>query len=1355
MVANEVFSFAMQHVQSATEGEVMSSLLPSLVNNEDKVLDSKSVCRAQRYGQVGGGREIDYNFIVLDSEATRHGERESVMHFQTNSFRHDSPSGDNELWGSRILGMFAYDGIDLSPAPTPLHEVGTWRKPVSPSCSSKVRLVDAAIQAFSATFGLKDGKEQQQAMKLLEQMVPPLLAQLARAIGVNASLVEDQRRSKTKSDDVAAVANITAVLLACLKSLPMHEATHDIPIGLGPPWMNKAKDLLLTLLPSTSNTVRRAAAEGLALLATLGVTEDAHTLQSAVLHSLDEVMQGNKPDGKPRAIPVEPVSAARAGSLLTLGCIQRTAHNIKLIQAARSKGRSTASETATAAQEHALPTMQMMTRILPSIACHATIRDAFVPRIYAIHAFNVLLAYSTFQKEGEWTAEDEHLIKKAIESVMDNFLSCWTAVSTDMDGEQAPEKLAGEISFLSVILRMMTCLVPNVDGATLSRFVQIASVICEGAGRHPVVVVEATGFFEVTLKQEDLMNTTFKRIANEVVRMATPIPPAVFASCYSVVPSLQCSEAAALLMLTDSQLPPCWEANLASLAGLLDIIAGTRPCTSESVFRGLAAPREVDTSHGHHIRIENSVLRAFGAQTGQLSKTLHFMSSQNRWQVRAAAATFLCEELKLKSEIPPELISELLLAACGAVVATSETQELRSVQEGGAKLLTLLINSFGRTPDLSEPDSLLMAQYSSQLLASVKHSVTLSGTDEEEGAYLLFVVGCTTLEALIKGNLLSEAASFKRLVRPVIPTAQEVPFANVNFEQSASPFRKQHIVHHVARLATYSRISSLAGNGIVGAECASFLAESTRAYKAGLAVHCAAVALDGWHLLNGTKEAGFFYGNSRDLDVYTKNVIIQAGPPCLCHAMVCFSQIVADNLVDEEQRNDCSKWLEVLLPLALVSFYDLVKAVGIDQGWTSEVKFVGLHPLEATSFYVHGLRSLIDSNASITEEIAKNAVIEITSMVSTAILLPAMVIGNENAGGSKEHTSVRSHSDQLVREACTFLETVAASTSMTAEVNAKVLVALLTPLDALQRNVALLENDHVIPIAVTYMKAMTFMIEKGTASSSLVNAMLQFSIDLLSKGNEQALQVVAEGMLATCLSNDAITKSRQENIALAMVRQGKWKAWAIIGIRCPSALSKSLHVARAALADFQNPGTHMGALEATRNIVQGVDATMSPVVGLVLKETGPSCLGLFKAYATVAIPIKDFETNRMVVCADVMKIIMIAFQSLSGRENEELIAYLNVIFDLLVDVIHYNGLPNQASPQPGANPLLGRMAAHSIVHVARTTPVAFKETVAGFTSSPNGRAILEFAVRAEMSGYAAVAGVAPPKKKLNLKSFQK
>ena len=59
-----------------------------------------------------------------------------------------------------------------------------------------MRIVDAAIQAFSSTFGLKDGKEQQGAMKMLESLVPPFLSQLARSIGLNSTVTDHDRRVK-------------------------------------------------------------------------------------------------------------------------------------------------------------------------------------------------------------------------------------------------------------------------------------------------------------------------------------------------------------------------------------------------------------------------------------------------------------------------------------------------------------------------------------------------------------------------------------------------------------------------------------------------------------------------------------------------------------------------------------------------------------------------------------------------------------------------------------------------------------------------------------------------------------------------------------------------------------------------------------------------------------------------------------------------------------------------------------------------------------------------------------------------------------------------------------------------------
>lgn len=265
-------------------------------------------------------------------------------------------------------------------------------------------------------------------------------------------------------EDSAAVANITAVLLSCLKSLPLHESSHNVPMGLGPPWMNKAKDLLLTLLPSASNVVRRAAAEGLALLATLGVTEDAHFLQSTVLHSLDEVMQGNKPDGRPRAIALEPVSAARAGSLLTLACIQRTAFAAANKKDSRARDRAANNvnrEKEGGGAENELPLLQMMCRILPSAGGHG-FKDYFVVRTYALHSFGILLAYSARLDKTSLSDDDKQLLRKGVELVEDNFSASWTAASNDVDRGQEVRDLLRElkahtISFSPVLLIYPTC----------------------------------------------------------------------------------------------------------------------------------------------------------------------------------------------------------------------------------------------------------------------------------------------------------------------------------------------------------------------------------------------------------------------------------------------------------------------------------------------------------------------------------------------------------------------------------------------------------------------------------------------------------------------------------------------------------------------------------------------------------------------------------------------------------------------------------------------------------------------------------------------------------------------------------
>lgn len=659
LVADEVFSFSAAYIRRGVEDHITCSILYHLVAKEDSILDSKPLSRASKDGQVGGVRDIEETIISLTGEVTSQRERESVLHLRSNERVKTLGETPSAFRGSSILEHFASD-TKVDKPPTPLHEVGTWRRPSDPSCSSKVRIVDAAIQAFSATFGLKDGKEQQGAMDMLESLVPPPLAQFARTIGINTTSAEHDRRSKVSwalnysmvsvdfysrrifcddlqtKEDNAAVANITAVLLSCLQALPLHEATHNIPIGLGPPWMNKAKDLLLTLLPSASTIVRRAAAEGLALLATLGVTEDAHFLQSTLLHSLDEVMQGNKPDGKGRALALEPVSAARAGSLLTLACIQRTSYNVAQRKRARARGRVYGSKTDEAVDKsnENLPVLQMMTRILPSAACHG-FRDYFAVKTYALHSFAVLLIYSARLNAVPFADDDMQLLRKGIELVEDNFSNSWTAASIDIDRGQEAEKIDSEVAFLAVLLRLMTFLLPLLhhlvveDRDIARRFSVMATIILESHGFHPVIYVESMAFVELLMTHLQLIPAPAKHVLYSenpvfscmpsVLHTLTPTRPGAFAtslwqpdSMISFGKSLRAAVYIVKLLPSPCVLDTTWSDLIVAsrLVASLEAVCGSRHYIGGNLLRSVAASREVQLFFNEGTALESEIFEA-------------------------------------------------------------------------------------------------------------------------------------------------------------------------------------------------------------------------------------------------------------------------------------------------------------------------------------------------------------------------------------------------------------------------------------------------------------------------------------------------------------------------------------------------------------------------------------------------------------------------------------------------------------------------------------------------------------------------------------------------------------------------
>ena len=193
MVAESAFDFAASHIQSAIHNDVTCSILPSLLSKEDRILDTTSFERSKKVVQVGGARDLGTDIIARTSEVAHHGDRESAFSFLGKRGQSSMNLGQSFL-GSEILGLLDFE-IDEKPV-TVLHQCDTWRKPIDPSCATRIRLVDAAIQAFASTFALRSGKEQQNAMDILQSLLPPANLQSGR----NAGSADQDRARKVRTN---------------------------------------------------------------------------------------------------------------------------------------------------------------------------------------------------------------------------------------------------------------------------------------------------------------------------------------------------------------------------------------------------------------------------------------------------------------------------------------------------------------------------------------------------------------------------------------------------------------------------------------------------------------------------------------------------------------------------------------------------------------------------------------------------------------------------------------------------------------------------------------------------------------------------------------------------------------------------------------------------------------------------------------------------------------------------------------------------------------------------------------------------------------------------------------------------
>ena len=269
---------------------------------------------------------------------------------------------------------------------------------------------------------------------------------------------------------------------------------------------------------------------------------------------------------------------------------------------------------------------------------------------------------------------------------------------------------------------------------------------------------------------------------------------------------------------------------------------------------------------------------------------------------------------------------------------------------------------------------------------------------------------------------------------------------------------------------------------------------------------------------------------------------------------------------------------------------------------------------------------------------------------------------------------------------------------------------------------------------------------------------LVLTVSSREKEIPERIKASIRSLLTECLAHEAITAKEQKAIATAMANTRDWDTWSVVvRVNAGFAAKNSLMIIQKLLQDSSIPEEQLGAVSALRVLLQSV-APPSDFAGQVVCAIGADMMAVFQSYGTLTVS-KEAQSHQTTACAECMvKIVLFAYQQFAADSESsdatEMATFLGVLFQSFISVLRFNGLPNHPPPQAGSDPVVGRMCAQAITHIARTSHDAVALQI---QHGQLIRASLScFGVCGEMSGYATASAVqAPAKKKLNLKSFKK
>lgn len=724
-------------------------------------------------------------------------------------------------------------------------------------------------------------------------------------------------------------------------------------------------------------------------------------------------------------------------------------------------------------------------------------------------------------------------------------------------------------------------------------------------------------------------------------------------------------------------------------------------------------------------------------------------------------------------------LEDLVSSASVATMASIDQAELRTVQESSVHLLIRLIECFGPIPDPEEISTSVLEQFSTQIFSSIKHALNATSGDGSLSPSL-FVAGCELLHRIVETKMTSDPLVLKRLFRPTILMSEMLPpfrYA-AGFPAERAPLDTSSYIDTRSSLAT--RVASIwtAGRFLLPrvSDDQDAIFESVRkdliADDLGLAIHSAACAVDGCRLLrsNGMSlvgrrtnsksrqkvprcEGGFHYRNESDIDDTVKEILVRSWPSCASRALKPLLAARGAESTLQDNTEMCIEWISKLASVLTAGIYDGINAICIDNLPTNSVDWArGLNPVVAVKDCLEGM-CLIAAGGSFIEEMG-SSINQLVYFLVESVWLPALDVGGKTAssGGPTNKVDV-----SVIVSACKFIRSLVESESDVLPQKSSLLVPLLQPLHLLQEGeITLGRNSGVEEVIATCLTSIGALIRQGYATGILVKAMCRIVMNNVLSAQADAPKVCRDAgkmLMLECLDHESLTRTEKVSIAYNLAVAANWEGWtAVAAIDDGKLLTKSLDVVHKTVCNGDNPADQVAALTAVREVMQQTSVP-NPLVGSILLMMGADIIGVLYHYGTmkIAAAARPYRTS---ACAEAMKIVLTAYQQISAEEQEEVVSsFLVIVFETIVAVLRFNGIPNHASPEVLGDPALGRMCAQAILHVARTTPDPFKSCVA--VLADHERLLLEFALRAEMSGYVVAAGQQQAPRKINLAGFKK